>query len=143
LNIDQNTKQAQALAKEAYDRAPLNASCAVTYAFSLYATGRTSEGLDVIRKLPPEPLHDPHLAVYVAVLLLDDNQTQAAKEYIDAAQHGKLYIEERRLLEDTLTKMARSSPSPAPSAAAARTTSTPSHKSTPPPSPAATPASFP
>ncbi len=137
LNIDQNTKEAQELAKEAYDRAPLDVNCAVTYALSLYATGRTSEGLDVISKLPPEPLHDPHAAVYVAVLLLDDNQTEAAKSYIDAAQHGKLYVEERRLLEDALAKTS-SSPSPTPSPFATRSPGVPPSKSSPPPSPSAT-----
>jgi thioredoxin-like negative regulator of GroEL len=119
LHIDQNTKQAQRLAKEAYDRAPQDVNCAVTYAFSLYATGRTTEGLEILQKFPPEPLHDPHAAVYMAALLLDDNQTQAAREYIDAAQKGKLYVEERRLLEDSLTKLAGASPTPGPSASPA------------------------
>jgi thioredoxin-like negative regulator of GroEL len=138
LNIDQNTKQAQQLAKQAYDRAPQNVNCAVTYAFALYATGRTSEGLEVIRKLPAESLHDPHLAVYVAILLLDDNQTQGAKEYIDAAQKGKLYVEERRLLEDAQAKISGASPTPAASPPAARTPAVSKAKSTSSPSPTAT-----
>jgi thioredoxin-like negative regulator of GroEL len=138
LNIDQNTKQAQELAREAYDRAPQSPNCAVTYAFALYSTGRTSEGLDVIRKLPTEPLLDPHMAVYVAVLLLDDNQTQAAKEYIDAAQKGKLYVEERRLLEDALAKLKGTAPTPAPSASPAQTPAASPRKPAASPSPAAT-----
>src|SRR5205814_7189410 len=75
LNIDQNTKQSQELARQAYDRAPDDVSCAVTYAFSLYAQGRTTEGLEILQKLPPEALHESHAAVYAAVLLLDVNQT--------------------------------------------------------------------
>ena len=112
LNIDQNTKQAQELAKEAYERAPLDTNCALTYAFSLYATGRTTEGLDIIKKIPPEQAHDPHAAVYVAVLLLDDNQVDAAKEYIEAARRGVLYAEEKRLLQDELAKIEGASSSP-------------------------------
>src|SRR5438105_8892334 len=54
LNIDQNTKQAQELAKQAYDRAPDDVNCAVTYAFALYVQGRTTDGLAVLEKLPPE-----------------------------------------------------------------------------------------
>ncbi len=115
LNIEQNTRQAQELAKQAYERAPRDVNCAVTYAFSLFTAGRTSEGLEVIKKLPPDQLHDPHAAVYVAVLLLDDNQIDAAKEYIDAAHRGVSYVEERRLLEDELAKVAGASPSPGPS----------------------------
>ena len=114
LNIDQNTKQAQELAKQAYDRAPDDVSCAVTYAFSLYVQGRTTEGLEILQRLPPEALHEPHAAVYAAVLLLDVNQTDGAKEYIQVAKHGPIYAEEKRLLEDELTKISGASPSPTP-----------------------------
>jgi predicted Zn-dependent protease len=136
LNIDQNTKQAQELAKEAYDRAPLDPNCAVTYAFSLYATGRTTEGLEIIKKLPAEQVHDPHAAVYVAVLLLDDNQIDAAKEYIEAAHRGVIYAEEKRLLDDELAKTAGVSPSPTPTPTPVSTSTSP--KPAPAPSAAAT-----
>jgi tetratricopeptide (TPR) repeat protein len=119
LNIDQNTKQSQDLAKEAYDRAPNEVNCAVTYAFSLYRLGRAAEGLEIIRKLAADQLHDPHAAVYVAVLLLDSNQAETAKEYIDAAEDGEIYIEERKLLEDARNKLAAATPSPSASASPA------------------------
>src|SRR5580704_8707836 len=112
LNIDQNTKQAQELAKQAYDHAPDDWSCAITYAFSLYVQGRTTEGLEVLKKLPSEALRDSHNAVYAAVLLLDLNQNDAAKEYIQAAKRGPLYAEEKRLLEDERAKIPAASPSP-------------------------------
>ena len=114
LNIDQNTKQAQQLAKQAYEHAPDDASCAVTYAFSLYAQGRTTDGLEILQKLPPEALHESHSAVYAAVLLLDENQADGAKEYIQVAKRGPIYAEEKRLLEDELAKIAGVSPTPTP-----------------------------
>src|SRR5256886_6324073 len=114
LNIDQNTKQSQELARQAYERAPDDLSCAVTYAFSLYAQGRTTEGLEILQKLPPEALHESHAAVYAAVLLLDINQTDGAKEYIQVAKRGPIYAEEKRVLEDELAKIAGVSPSPTP-----------------------------
>src|SRR5207249_10241219 len=137
LNIDQNTKQSQELARQAYERAPDDVSCTVTYAFSLYVQGRTTEGLGIMQKLPPEALHESHAAVYAAVLLLDVNQTDGAKEYIQVAKRGPLYAEEKRLLEDELAKIAGVSPSPTP-------TPTPSPSPTPVPSatstsPSATP----
>ena len=88
LFVEQNTKEGQRLAKEAYDLAPNDTNCAVTYAFSLYSAGQTAQGIEVLKKLNPEQLHDPHAAVYTAVLLLDDNQTEAAKEYIAREQEG-------------------------------------------------------
>jgi Tfp pilus assembly protein PilF len=115
LNIDQNTKQSQELARQAYERAPDDVSCAVTYAFSLYAQGRTTEGLEILQKLPPEALHESHAAVYTAVLLLDVNQTDGAKEYIQVAKRGPIYAEEKRVLDDELAKIAGVSPSPTPS----------------------------
>ena len=115
LSIDQNTKQAQELAKQAHDRAPEDLNCAVTYAFALYVQGHTTEGLEILQKLSPETLHEPHAAVYAAVLLLDLNQNEAAKEFIQIAKHGPIYAEEKRLLEDEVNKAAGISPTPSPS----------------------------
>ncbi|HWY41746.1 MAG TPA: tetratricopeptide repeat protein [Chthoniobacterales bacterium] len=118
LNIDENTKQAQDLAKQAYDHSPEDVDCAVTYAFSLYVQGRTTEGLDVIRKLPPEAMRESHNAVYAAILLLDVNQADAAKEYIQIAKRGPLDVEEKRLLEDEHAKASGATPGPTPNASA-------------------------
>jgi hypothetical protein len=106
MNLDQNTEQAHRLAKEAYERAPDDTNCAVTYAYSLYGMGRTSAAIDVLKKMPADQLHDPHAAVYVATILLDENQPAAAGEYIEAAEHGRLYVEEKSLLEEAKTKQA-------------------------------------
>ena len=134
LTIDQNTVEAQQLAKEAYDRAPNDVNCAVTYAFSLYSMGRTTEGLEIIKKLPPDQLHDPHAAVYITLLLLDENQTDAVQEYIEAAERGPIYLEEKRLLDEARTKLASASPTPSPPPS-------PPPPVTPTPAPAPTPGS--
>ena len=119
LLLDQNTSEGHRVAKEAYDRASHDVNCAVTYAFSLYGLGRTAAGLDIIRKLPPDGIHDPHAAVFVAVLLIDENQFDAAKEFIEAAQKGPIFVEEKKLLDEAITKMN----TPAPSASASATAS--------------------
>ncbi len=99
----------------------------MTYAFSLYGLDRTAEGLDIIKKLPPEQLHDPHAAVYVALLLLDENQADAARDYIEVADRGPIYLEEKKLLSEAKAKLAPASP-------------TPSASPSPTPAPASTPA---
>jgi Tfp pilus assembly protein PilF len=114
LNIEQNTKQAQTLAQQAHERAPEDPNCAITYAFALYVQGRTTEGWEILQKLPPETLHDPHNAVYAAILLLDLNQADQAKEFIQIAKKGPIYAEEKRLLEDEVNKVAGISPTPMP-----------------------------
>jgi predicted Zn-dependent protease len=104
LLLDQNIAEAQRVAKETYEQAPTEVNAAMTYAFSLYGLGRTAEGIEIMRKLPREGLHDPHAAVYAAVLLLDDNQIAAAQEYVSAALSGGIYPEEKKLLDEATVK---------------------------------------
>jgi len=117
LNIDQNAAQAQALAKEAYDRAPGEVNCAVTYAFSLYGMGRTRDGLAILQQIPSDKLHDAHAAVYVATLLIDENQPDPARDYLEAAERGPLFSEEKKLLEEAKIKLTAltTTPTPTPS----------------------------
>lgn len=115
LHVDQNPAEGHRLAKETYDRAPDDVNVAMTYAFSLYMLGRTAEGVEIMKKLPPEGVHDPHAAVYAAVLLLDENQAPAAQEYVFAAQAGPIFPEEKKLLDEAIAKA--KSPTPAPSIA--------------------------
>ena len=133
LNTEQNSKQSYNLAKEAFDRAPNEVNCAVTYAFSLDRLGRSAEGLEIIQKLPADQLHDPHAAVYVALLLLDTNQIDAAKEYIAVTNDAKIYQEEKKLLDEVRTKFAIASAAPSPlvSPSPAELTPTPASTSTP------------
>ncbi|HEX8679759.1 MAG TPA: hypothetical protein VF683_07355, partial [Chthoniobacterales bacterium] len=105
LILAPNPEDAQRKAKEAYESAPADMNCAVTYAFALYGMGRTAEGLEVLRKLPKEELHDPHNAIYMALLLVDNNDPQAAQEYVEAAQRGPLYVEEKKLLDEAVAKV--------------------------------------
>jgi thioredoxin-like negative regulator of GroEL len=115
LLVDQNPAEGHRLAKETYDRAPDDVNVAMTYAYSLYMIGRTAEGVAIVNKLPPEGVHDPHAAVYAAVLLLDENKTPAAQEYISAAQAGPIFPEEKKLLDEAIAK-AKATSSPSPSA---------------------------
>jgi predicted Zn-dependent protease len=116
LDLEKNVERAHQLAKEAFDRAPNETSCAVTYAFSLYRLGRDAEALAIIQTLSPEQLHDAHLAVHAALILVEAEQIDAAKEYIGAAENGNIYSEERKLLDEAKAKLFAASaiPSPAP-----------------------------
>lgn len=118
LLLDQNAAEGHRVAKEAYEHAPSDVNCAITYAFSLYGLGRTAEGLEVLRKVPSERLHEAHAAAYTAVLLLDENQLEAAKGYIEAAQRGPLFVEEKKLLDESLSKTSLATPAASSSPAA-------------------------
>ena len=95
LNTGQNTEQSHQLAKEAYDRAPNEVNCALTYAFSLSRLGRNAEAVTIVESLSPEQLHDPHAAVYVALLLAQAGQIEAANNYIAIADDEKIYSKKK------------------------------------------------
>jgi Tfp pilus assembly protein PilF len=114
LNLEQNIERSHQLAKEAYDRAPKEVNCAVTYAFSLSRLGSNPEGLAIVQNLPPDQLHDQHAAVYVALLLAEASQLDGTQEYIAAAENGKIYPEEKKLLDEAKTKLAAASATPSP-----------------------------
>ena len=114
INLGQNTERSHQLAKEAYDRAPKEINCAVTYAFSLSRLGKNAEALAIVRSLPPEQLHDAHAAVYVALLLAQAGQIEAANNYIAIADDGKIYPEEEKLLDDAKTNLATATATPSP-----------------------------
>lgn len=117
LLVDQNPAEGHRLAKETYERAPDDVNAAMTYAFSLYGLGRTAEGIEIIKKLPPEGVLDPHAAVYAAILFLDENQVADAQEYIAVARAGPIFPEEKKLLEEAVAKASAgpSNPTAAPS----------------------------
>ena len=114
LDLEQNIERSNQLAREAYDRAPNEVNCALTYAFSLSRLGRNSEGLAIIQNLPPDQLHDRHAAVYVALLLGEAGQLDGAQEYIAAAEDGKIYPEEKKLLDEAKIKLAVAPAIPSP-----------------------------
>jgi len=114
LNLGENTESSHQLAKDAYDRAANEVNCAVTYAFSLHRLGRNAEALAIIQSLPPDQLHDPRAAVYVALVLVDASQLEEAKDYFGSAENGKLYSEEKKLLDEAKTKLIAASAIPSP-----------------------------
>jgi hypothetical protein len=59
-------------------------------------------------------LHDPHAAVYVALLLAQAGQIKTANNYIAIADDGKIYPEEKKLLDDAKTNLATATATPSP-----------------------------
>ena len=114
LNMGQNTEQSHQLAKEAFDRAPNEVNCALTYAFSLSRLGKNAEAVEIVETLSTEQLHDPHAAVYVALLLAQAGQIEAANNYIAIADDGKIYPEEEKLLDEAKTNLATATATPSP-----------------------------
>jgi Tfp pilus assembly protein PilF len=132
LNLERNVERSHDLAKEAHDRAPNEINCAVTYAFSLYRIGRSAEAFAIIQGLPGDQLHDPHAAVYTALLLADTGQIDAAKDYVAAAD-DEIYPEERKVLDEARTKISNASVAPWPAVSPVPAQLNPTPASTPSP----------
>ena len=119
LLLDHNAAASRDLAKQAYEKAPNDLATAVTYAFALYGIGRTAEGIKILETLPPDQLNDPHAAVYAALLYDDENQLDAANNYLALARNGPILPEEKHLLEEIATRRKNAAdsltPSPSPS----------------------------
>jgi thioredoxin-like negative regulator of GroEL len=130
LNLEQRIERSHDLAKEAHDRAPNELNCAVTYAFSLYRLGRSAEALSIIQGLPADQLHDPHAAVYAALVLADTNQIDAAKDYVAAADE-EIHPEEKRVLDEAKAKIASASATQAPAVSPVPAQQSPTPASTP------------
>jgi len=114
LLLDRNAAAGRDLARQAYDKSPNDTAAAVAYAFALYGTGRTADGIAILKKLPPDQLRDPHAAVYAALLFDDDNQIETANQYIALARAGTIFPEEKQLLEEIAARRQGASPSPSP-----------------------------
>jgi hypothetical protein len=114
LDLGENTERSHQLAKEAYDRAPNDVDCALTYAFSLHRLARNAEALAIVQSLPPDQLREPHAAVYVALVLAEGGELHEAKDCVDAAENGKVYPEEKKVLEEAKTKLIATSAIPSP-----------------------------
>src|SRR6266496_588769 len=132
LNMGQNTEQSHQLAKEAFDRAPNEVNCALTYAFSLSRLGKNAEAVRIVESLSTEQLHDPHAAVYVALLLAQAGQIEAANNYIAVADDGKIYPEEEKLLDDAKTNLATATATPSPMISAVPAELSPTPTASPP-----------
>lgn len=131
LNLGQNTERSHQLAKEAYDRAPNEINCAVTYAFSLSRLGKNADALAIIEGLPADQLRDSHAAVYIALILAEAGEVADSNSYIAIADDKEIYPEEEQLLDEAKSKLTLASATPVPAMSAAPTDLTPTPATSP------------
>lgn len=124
LLLDRDIKEGQRVAQEAFDQARTEPFCVVVQALSLYSLGRANDGIELLKKLPPEKLHEPRAAVYTAVLLLSQGQSDSAREFVAAANAGPIFPEEKKFLQEAQQRSeATPSRTPVPSVTPSQTPS--------------------
>jgi len=100
LLLQSNVPQGVQLARDLYQSAPGNPDYASTYAFALHLLGRSAEGVPILKSLGEERLRQPGYAVYYGALLAAAGDSgQEATKYLDIAETGDLFPEERLLLD--------------------------------------------
>ena len=90
----------------------------IAEALSRDKLGHPEQGIDLLKRIPAEKLHQARNAAYAAVLLVNNNQPDLAREFLDAANAGPVFPEEKDLLRDALL---RSESKAAPAATPERT----------------------
>lgn len=101
LKID--LKETCQLAEENYAAAPANPAVVSTYAFALHLQGWDKQGVALLKKLPPQDLNQPSVALYNGVLLAAIGRHDLAKPWLKIAEsQGQLLPEEKNLLVDDL-----------------------------------------
>ena len=104
LLLGRNLPEAHQTASELYAAHPNEPVIASTYAFSLHLQGRTRPALAALEKLPADKLESPTVALYYAVLLKADGQTNKANHYLSCATNSITLPEEKALLIQTTSR---------------------------------------
>ena len=91
---------AHRLAAEMKTRHPQDPETLALYAYSLHLQLRTTAGLEALGTLKAEDLHQPRIAAYYGVLLAFNGEVAKAREFLAKAGEGKLWPEEKKLVEE-------------------------------------------
>jgi thioredoxin-like negative regulator of GroEL len=87
------------IAEELHREYPDNAMVASTYALSLFQRGRAGEAAAIMAAQKPEDLRQPQVALYCAIFLLGDGQSEKAEEYLKLSADWPMLPEEKSLLD--------------------------------------------
>ena len=134
LNIQQDTTASHDLAKEAYDGAPNELNCAVTYAFPSIALAEAPRASELYKDCHRISYTIPTRPFTWRCYWPTQAKSKEQRSYIAAADAGKIYVEEKKLIDEAKSKLAAASatPSPAVSPAPPQLSPTPTSTSTPP-----------
>ena len=107
LLLNANSQRVQELARHAYGAEPQNPATVATYALALYRSGKSKEGLAVMKSLGKEKLEDPSFALYYGILLAANGSFERRRtlsRYGRSRTHGP---EEKTLLADARAKISQ------------------------------------
>jgi hypothetical protein len=90
---------------EVYNNSPRASIFAATFAYSLHVQGFNTDALKVLASLGEEPLHDPSIAAYCAVILVSQGAIEQARPFLAVAEKANLLPEEKVLLADAKQKV--------------------------------------
>jgi hypothetical protein len=102
LLLKTNLPQVFIWAQELYAQTPDDPIVVSTYAYALCLQGRAKDGVIIMKKLNPDSLEQPAVALYYGVLLAAAGETNEATRFLTIAENrGQFLPEEKRLLAIT------------------------------------------
>jgi predicted Zn-dependent protease len=105
LLLENDVDHASNIARRLYNKDPANAVFTSTYAYSLYLTGKTDDGLRIMSSLRTDQLRDPSIATYYAILLAASGSRVEALKFLDLAKDAILLPEEKQLVATAFEKL--------------------------------------
>jgi predicted Zn-dependent protease len=103
LLLDAKELKPYDLARQVYQSDATNASYASTYAFALYAQGKSADALKVMQRLSLQELDRPSIAGYYGLILKASGSRAKATAYLDMTSKAALLPEERVLFDRAKT----------------------------------------
>jgi len=88
------------MAREASQANPMVPEWTVTYAFALHRAGRDSEAAQELKKLLPDAIKRPGIALYYALVLAGSGDAARARDYLGKLNPTGLLPEEQKLAAD-------------------------------------------
>jgi thioredoxin-like negative regulator of GroEL len=107
LLLNLNTDRGQKIAREIYEKEPMNPAYASTYAFALHVQGDTKKALKVLESLTVEQLHQPEIAAYYGIMLASAGDQARAPEFLDLGEKASLLPQEKALVEKARRSLAQ------------------------------------
>lgn len=96
---------ARRLATRLHTENPSNAIFRTTYAFALFRDGKTPDALKAMETLNEAQLHNPVVAAYYFVMLVENGNMERAHAFLSAANKAALLPEEQQLLTAATRKL--------------------------------------
>lgn len=110
LLLGTNVAEAVETARVLSEGEPTNANYLSTYALGLFLQGYAGKAADVMKKIDPEKLKQPAVAVYYGLVLSGTDAKEEARGFLQLASEARLLPEEKKLMAQAWARIDNPAP---------------------------------